>query len=99
MIKTQEDLDRAIEIESGMYYISICGDIVTFGGAFTFDEKEVLQNREKISISQSQMYRDIYKASLKDGGLDSLSEEEKSISPQEVLDTCIKTYTIPYRIH
>lgn len=85
VIRTQEDLNAFIEKEKDSYYIAIYGDIATFSGKYILSKLESDERLETIASSQSTMFKDV-------------KEQKDYPMMKDVLDTCIRTYRIPYRV-
>lgn len=86
MIKTQKDLEALKNIEEGMYYIAISGQIATFNGAFSMPLKSAEARMSEIANGQSEMISDAIAMEMTD-------------EAEEALDVVMSTYIIPYRYH
>lgn len=85
-IKNQEDLDRLMETEKGMFYLSISGVIPMFNGSFIMTKIEADSKLASMAVGTSETISNF------------MVNNDKN-SANTAIEVAIQTYLIPYRIH
>ncbi len=86
VIKTQDDLNKIINNEKGLYYISVLGNIVMFDGKHALPLLSALQRMEEVSIGTSE--------AISEAMISNRMKEAR-----EYIELALKTYLIPFRYH
>lgn len=86
VIRTQKDLDMILHEESGMFYISLSGQIATFSGKFSMTSVSAFERLTQIAAGQSQMISECM----------ALNQKKDA---EEAIDVALQTFMVPYRIH
>ena len=86
VIKTQEDLDKVIKKEKGLYYITLSGQVAMFSGQAYFTKITADEKLMALAEATTEEAQDV----IRNGSSEEL---------QELLDSVITTYLVPYRTH
>jgi hypothetical protein len=86
VIKNQKDLDEVMKEENGYYYISLNGMVAMFSNNVKLNLIEANDKLEQISRGSAEAIEEA-----------KMAGDDKEVS--EYLNTLIKTYLVPFRVH
>lgn len=86
IIRTQEDLDKVMSEEDGMYYITLNGLIATFGNKMRFNLLKANEKLEEIALGSSE--------AVSEAMVEGRKKEAK-----EFIDVMTQTFMVPFRYH